>query len=179
MFKYAAALRKEIEDLHAQGFEYVQLTDPALVYRPDGASVSKDTLISVGDALSTAVTGLPITTCLQTFFGDCAAILPEALDFPVDHLGFDVYETDLDKLKEYRFDKGVALGLVDSRNSLIENPHNLAALATEILDSISSKSLSVFVCPNCDLEFLPWDSAKEKMKVVAAVAELLRRQANG
>jgi len=179
MFKYAEALREEIEDLHRQGFEYVQLSDPALVYRPDGLSVSKDELAFVSEALKLAVAGLPVATCLQTFFGDFAAILPEALDFPVDHLGIDIYETDLERLKEYRFDKGVALGLVDSRNSLVEDSHKPAALATEILDAISGKSLNVYVCPNCDLEFLPWNWAKEKMQVVASVAELLRRQSNG
>jgi methionine synthase II (cobalamin-independent) len=121
------------------------------------------------------VAGVHVTTCLQTFFGDLAGILPEALDFAVDHLGIDMYETDFEKLKNYAFSKGVALGLVDSRSSPVEDPDRLAVAVMEILDSISDQSLDVFVCPNCDLEFLPWERARQKMNVVTAVAERLRR----
>jgi len=178
MFKYAEALRTEIENLARQGISYVQLSDPALVYQPDGVTISKDDLQLAGEALHSMVAGVQVTTCLQTFFGDFAGILPEALDFPVDHLGIDMYETDLEGLKDYVFSKGVALGVVDSRSSLIEDPDRLAAAATSILDSISCKSLDVFICPNCDLEFLPWERARQKMNAVTAVAERLRRALN-
>ncbi|MEM2915651.1 MAG: hypothetical protein QXH91_09695, partial [Candidatus Bathyarchaeia archaeon] len=124
--------------------------------------------------------GIPVDTCLQTFFGDFSNILPEALDFPVSHLGIDFYETNLEKLKEYSFEKGVALGLVDSRSSLSEDEVELVAIAKEVIDSIyNSKMYDVFLCPTCDLEFLPWDVAKEKMKIISNVTKLLRREFYG
>jgi 5-methyltetrahydropteroyltriglutamate--homocysteine methyltransferase len=176
MFKYAEALRQEIKSIAKLGFRYVQLSDPALVYEPIAASKSIDDLGYVHDALKVAVDGTPVKTCLQTFFGDFSKVLPEALSFPVDDLGVDLYETDLEKLKEYSFEKGVSLGLVDSRNSLVENPYELIATAKEIIQSLyGRKTFDFFVCPNCDLEFLPWERAEEKMKVITTVVNGLRK----
>lgn len=176
MFDYAQALRKEIEHLANLGFKYIQLSDPALVYEPAAAvQLSKDEINKVKEALKIAVKGAPAQTCLQTFFGNFARILPDALDFPVDHLGIDLYETSLRDLKAYSFEKGIALGLVDSRSSLIENVDELVKVAVEIIDVIChSKEENVFICPNCDLEFLPWERAREKIKVASLVAKRLR-----
>jgi 5-methyltetrahydropteroyltriglutamate--homocysteine methyltransferase len=177
MFKFAEVMNEEIKGLAEAGFSYIQLSDPALVYEQSKPKSIKDKLALVNDALEIAVKGTTTKTCLQTFFGDFSKILPEALDFPVDHLGIDLYETDFEKLKEYDFEKGVALGLVDSRSSLIEEPDELVAVAKEIIESISqSNTNEVFICPNCDLDFLPWEKAEEKMKAVNSATERLREE---
>jgi len=177
MFKYAKILREEIEDLARLGFKYVQLSDPALVYKPTATSMTSDELSLIGEALKVTVEGIPIQTCLQTFFGDFSKILPEALDFPVDHLGIDLCETNFEKLKEYSIEKGVALGLVDSRSSLVENKDELFTVAKEIMQSIDcSRKCEFFICPNCDLEFLPWERAEEKMKVIGDAAKRLKEE---
>lgn len=175
MFKYARILREEIEDLARLGFKYIQLSDPALVYNPITTSMASDELSLVGEALRVTVEGIPAKTCLQTFFGDFSKILPEALDFPVDHLGIDLYETNLEKLKEYSFEKGVALGLVDSRSSRVENEDELFTVAKELMESIDCPSMcESFICPNCDLEFLPWERAEDKIKVIGGTARRLK-----
>jgi len=180
MFKYAEVLNEEIKSLEKLGFKYVQLSDPALVYRPFGESISEQELKVVSEALKVAVEGVSVKTCLQTFFGDFSQALPEALEFPVDHLGIDLYETNVEKLKEYSLDKGVALGLVDARSSLVENTDDLVKFVGETIESIhSSEKADFFVCPNCDLEFLPWERALEKMRVVGDVAERLGEEAHG
>jgi len=177
MFRYAEILREEIKDLAEMGFEYVQLSDPSLVHHPNAVSVSKEELDTTRKALEIAVKGIRIKTCLHTFFGDFSQILPDALDFPVDQLGIDLYETNFKKLKGQNLEKGVALGLVDARSSLIENPDELVKVSREILNSVySSKIGDVFVCPNCDLEFLPWKIAEKKMRVIGSVANLLREE---
>jgi len=177
MFKYAQMLNEEIKNLAKLGIKYVQLSDPALVYKPLNTSNSKDKLKAVSDALEAAVAGTSVKTCLQTFFGDFSQILPEALDFPVDHLGIDLYETNLEDLREYSFDKGVALGLVDARSSLIEKADDLIEIAQKCIGSLDLvKNTDIFVCPNCDLEFLPWKRAEEKIKVVGYVAKRLREE---
>ena len=177
MFEYAEILKEEIKSLTQLGFKYVQLSDPALVYEPIATSLSRTELDYVSEALRVAVEGTSIKTCVQTFFGDFCQILPEAIDFPVDHLGIDLYATDFEKLKEYSFEKGVAFGLVDSRNSLVEEPDKLVTVTKEIVESIyPSKMGEVFVCPNCDLEFLPWERAHEKMKIIRSVTKRLREE---
>jgi 5-methyltetrahydropteroyltriglutamate--homocysteine methyltransferase len=175
MFKFAQILNEEIRSLAGKGFSYIQLSDPALVYRPTTTlPAKKDTLTLVNDALEVAVRRTPVKTCLQAFFGDFSGILPEALDFPVDHLGIDLYETNLGELKEYNFEKGIALGLIDSRSSLVEYQNELIAIAKEAIESLyPSKIGEVFICPNCDLEFLPWKRAEEKMEILSNVAQKL------
>jgi len=177
MFKFAEVINEEIEGLAEAGFSYIQLSEPALVYEQSKPKSMRDKLALVNDALEIAVKGTTTKTCLQTFFGDFSKILPEALDFPVDHLGIDLYETDFEELKEYGFEKGVALGLVDSRSSLVEEPDELVAVAKEIIESIHRSNMGeVFICPNCDLDFLPWEKAKEKMKVLSSATKRLREE---
>lgn len=179
LFDYAKILREEIESLAKLGFKYVQLSDPALVYKPTAPLIKTEQLKMIKETLTIAVKGIPVKTCLQTFFGDFSQILPEALDFPVDHLGIDLYETNIEKLKDYDFEKGLALGLMDSRNSLMENQEELVTVAKEIIKSVHCHRLSeVFVCPNCDLEFLPWKKAERKIKLLSHVAERLRMEFN-
>jgi 5-methyltetrahydropteroyltriglutamate--homocysteine methyltransferase len=178
--KYARVLRVQIQSLVKQGFNYIQLSDPALVYRPRAAQIPQNEVSIANEALKLAVGGVSARTCLQAFFGDFCQILPEALDFPVDDLGIDLHETDIDRLKGYKFGKGVALGLVDSRVSLVENDGELVASAKKIIKSIEDAGESTFfVCPNCDLEFLPWERALEKMKVVSRVTKRLREELDG
>jgi len=56
----------------------------------------------------------------------------------------------------------------------------LITVAKEIIDSIyHSKMKEIFICPNCDLEFLPWERAKEKLKVLGTVAKRLREEFYG
>ena len=177
MFKFAEIINEEIKSLAETGFSYIQLSDPALVYEPLTSKSKKEKLALVNDVLETAVKGTSVKTCLQTVFGDFSKILPEALDFPVDHLGIDLYETDSEKLKEYSFEKGVALGLVDARSSLVEGQNELVAAAEQIIESIyRSRVKEVFICPNCDLDFLPWERTEEKMKVLSNVTKRLREE---
>ncbi|MEM0057633.1 MAG: hypothetical protein QXG58_05640 [Candidatus Bathyarchaeia archaeon] len=177
MFAYAEILNEEIKNLSEAGFKYVQLSEPALVYNPFEEAIPKDTLTDIEEALRTSLKNVDIRCCLQTFFGDFTRILPEALEFPVDDLGIDLYETNLKELKEYSFDKkGVALGLIDARSSLVEDEKGLLKVANEIIEAIyPSKIRDIFICPNCDLEFLPWERAEEKIRVMGRVARILAR----
>jgi len=179
MFRYAQILREEIKTLAGIGFKYIQLSDPALVYGTRDSTALKDVSVFVKDALNEVVKGINVKTCLQTFFGDFTRLLPDVLDFSVDHLGIDLQETNLAELKKYKFDKGIALGIADSRNSILEDQNELISLSEEVIESIfPSKIYDVFVCPNCDLEFLPWDRAKVKMETVSRVAKALRGEFN-
>ncbi|MDH7564007.1 MAG: hypothetical protein QHH24_03870 [Candidatus Bathyarchaeota archaeon] len=175
LFSYAKMLREEIRDLARLGFKYFQLSDPALVCRLDNQPITADEMNLIAEALKVVVKGISAKTCLQTFHGDFSQIMPAALDFPVNHLGVDLYETKFDAVKEYSFTKGVALGLVDARSSLIESSKELVNIAKRVFEfTCASGKDECFICPNCDLEYVPWKRAKKKMAVLRRVAERLR-----
>jgi len=70
--------------------------------------------------------------------------------------------------------------LVDSRSSLVEKVGELVRVAKEIIGSIYSSNLrEIFICPNCDLEFLPLERAEEKMKATSSVAMILKEEFYG
>ncbi|MEM2987717.1 MAG: hypothetical protein QXK26_01590, partial [Candidatus Bathyarchaeia archaeon] len=55
--------------------------------------------------------------------------------------------------------------------------NELFKVAEELTESIyPSKIYDIFICPNCDLEFLPWERAQEKIRVVSRVAKHLKAE---
>ncbi len=170
LLDFAEILNKEIKALEAQGYSYIQLSDPALVYH--NTAPCSCTLSDIAEAVEVATKGVKARTGLVTFFGDAAPVLGAITDWAVDDIGVDYYETDSDAIKEHSFKNGVSLGLVDARNTLKEDVSELVGLAKEVIDSSSPKN--VIVSTNCDLDFLTWKEAKEKINTVCAVAAQLK-----
>jgi 5-methyltetrahydropteroyltriglutamate--homocysteine methyltransferase len=170
LFDFAEILRDEIEFLEKQGYEYIQLSDPALVFHktlPD-----KDDLRTIGKAIELLAEGTNARICLQTFFGDVSPILSELLEWKVDDIGIDFYESDFENIKEYSFTKGVSLGLVNARNTLKENPTELIDICQELLSYSNPERL--VISTNCDLDFLTWDTAKSKITTVTTIEKKLK-----
>lgn len=162
----AEVLRAEAAGLAAAGCRYIQFSDPVLVTgRADGA------LTRAHDALARAVDGLTVRTGLYTFFGDAAPVLDALLDAPVDDVGFDLFATDLEALNGRAGAKGLLLGALDGRNSLLENAQETAATVGRVADRLGAEVLSVL--PSCDLEFLPYEVAVAKGRRLAEIKRLL------
>ncbi|MCW4014284.1 MAG: hypothetical protein NWF07_15035 [Candidatus Bathyarchaeota archaeon] len=168
----AEIINKEIKALEQQGYKYIQLSDPALVYHK--TAPRKDELPAIASAVETATSGVKARTGLQTFFGDITPVLADVLEWKVDDIGIDYYETDAEVVKEYSFKGGVSLGLVDARNTLQEDPEELVSICNEVIDATSPVSL--MVATNCDLDFLTWDEGQHKIATVAKVAQKLKEE---
>ncbi len=168
----AEVINKEIKALEQQGYKYIQLSDPALVYHK--TAPRKEELPLIAAAIETATSGVTARTGLQTYFGDIAPVLADVLEWKVDDIGIDYYETDAETVKEYNFKGGVSLGLVDARNTLKENPAELVSLCNDVVDA--SNPVSLMVATNCDLDFLTWDEAQHKIETVAKVAQKLKEE---
>lgn len=170
LIDYAEILNKEIKSLEAQGYSYIQLSDPALVYHNTAPCSCK--LSDIAEAVDVATQGVKARTGLVPFFGDAAPVLDSVTDWAVDDIGIDYYETDAEAVKDYSFNGGISLGLVDARNTLKEDISELVGIAKELVDAVTPKNL--MVSTNCDLDFLTWKEAKEKIKTVVAVATQLK-----
>jgi len=168
----AEIINAEIKALEKQGYTYIQLSDPALVYHK--TAPSKNEISSIAAAIEIATSGVKARTGLQTYFGNIEPVLADVLDWKVDDIGIDYYETDADAVKEYSFKGGVSLGLVDARNTLKEDSDELVSICNEVIDA--SNPVSLMVATNCDLDFLTWEEAQYKIETVAKVAKQLKEE---
>jgi 5-methyltetrahydropteroyltriglutamate--homocysteine methyltransferase len=165
-------LNHEIRTLEKQGYTYFQLSDPALVYHK--TTPKKDTLHEIAEAIKTTTKGVKSRTCLQTFFGDISSVLDEILDWKIDDVGIDYYETELELIKEHSFEGGICLGVVDSRNTLRESSLELYNICRDLISAINIEHF--IVSTNCDLDFLTWDFAQSKITTLVTVASKLREE---
>lgn len=163
----AAVIRAEAQALASAGAAYLQFNDPALVARPEQVGRARA-------AMEIATDGLAIRTALHTYFGDPAAVLPELLRFPVDEVGLDLYAADLRSLRGDARGKVVLAGVIDGRNSLLEDPRAAAETARRLAEAVRADDVAVV--PSCDLEFLPWSVAMEKTRRLGETARILAGQ---
>jgi 5-methyltetrahydropteroyltriglutamate--homocysteine methyltransferase len=162
----AAALGREIEALAAAGARDIQVDEPAFVRR---TSLPK----GYEDAAAKLVRGRGrARTWLSTYFGGVESFLDDLLSLPFDGFGFDLVQGARtgEALRGRRIDKPVALGLVDARNTKLEDPHVVAKQALAYRDHIPFEDS--FLSPSNGLEFLPRAKAREKLRVLVSAAKL-------
>lgn len=174
MFDIAVVLRKEIRNIVGEGFSYVQLSEPSLVFENRAQKFERDVLEQVKEAVRMVVEGVNVKISVQTFFGDITPIFPAILDFPVDCVGVDFFETNLESLKDYKITKDLSCGCVNSRSSIIETPETISNFVEEVIDLLNPND--VFICPNTDLEFRPRYVAEKKVLNIGKAVKLLKER---
>lgn len=163
---YAEALRGEIGALTAAGCKHIQINDPVIVFNKDDYSFFHAAIARLLDGVSGAETGV------YTWFNDCTGILPRMLELPVDVIGLDFTAGpgNWQALKAVSFTKKLGLGVVDGRNTRLETPQNVADAVRRASESVPPERLHVN--PSCGLEYVPRETAFEKLKVLAHGARL-------
>jgi 5-methyltetrahydropteroyltriglutamate--homocysteine methyltransferase len=155
----AHAIRDTCRRLAEEGYTYFQFDEPTLTFHVP----NKDELTIAKNAYEILENISNARTCLQTYFGDAAPILDSLLDFKTTSIGIDFYSTSLKAILDCKFDKELGCGCVDGRNSLLEDPTDLVNLIHEA-ENITD---DIFICPNCDLEFLPYMVARKKVQLLS------------
>ena len=111
------------------------------------------------DGLAEALEALGGDLVLWLEFGDAGpALRSGAAELPVGGLGIDFYATHLDDVPE-GFDKLLLAGVVDARNSLAEEPRELASFA----ERLAQRAERVALVPNGDLQYVSEPIAREKL----------------
>lgn len=160
-------LRRVCDGLRELGCAHVQFSEPSLLEHPP----SQDILETVRQAYETLRGADGMEISLQLYFASVQPQLGEILNFPVDILGLDLYEEDLGRLVDVDFDKILACGCIDARNSLLETPGEIASLVEGARESLSPPG--TILCPNADLEFLPRSVAADKVRALGEARDLL------
>ena len=115
-------------------------------------------LDGLAEALETLAGGPRLALWLT--FGDAAPALARgAAELPVDGLGIDFYATHLDDVPS-GFGKLLLAGVLDARNSLAEEPRELAAFVQKLREREVEE---IALVPNGDLQYVSEPYARERL----------------
>lgn len=168
LFEVSKAMNEEIKEIEMKiELGQVQLSAPSLVWR----KLDEDSLEMATDAIDECFKGVSAETMIHLPFGDALNSFPQILDTRVNVIGFDMTSTKLRELREYRIDRGIGLGFVDGRNSLIEDVNFVKRKVEAYLESNEPKV--IYITPSCDLEHLPRNVADEKVKLLKRIVDEL------
>lgn len=159
----AKALNKEILALKKAGCAFLQVDEPMIVK-------NKKDIMLFCDAFNALVDGAgDLRVGLNTYFGDISGIYKDLMKLPFQVMGLDFVEGKENvKLVKKDFPKELQAGIVNARNTKMENKEALKKTIRQLAKTVEPHCL--YVSTNCSLEFLPRDRAKDKIKnMVAAV----------
>ncbi len=162
---FAEALRNEVQALAAAGARHIQVNDPVILR-------NKDDMHIAARALTLMLDGASAETGVYTWFADAAGVLPALLDTPADVIGLDFVAGpgNWEAFKGVRFDKKLGFGIVDGRNTRLDPPRQVAEAVKRVTDLVPPERL--YVNPSCGLEYVPRETAFDKLKQMVEGAHL-------
>jgi 5-methyltetrahydropteroyltriglutamate--homocysteine methyltransferase len=108
---------------------------------------------------------------LHTYFGDAGPYAERLKTLPVDAVGIDAVETDLEALPT-PWETGLVVGCLDGRRSVLESPKEIAALIQATVDRLVPPA--IYLSSNSDLELLGHETARKKVAILGEAARLAR-----
>jgi 5-methyltetrahydropteroyltriglutamate--homocysteine methyltransferase len=170
--RLAAVLNAEARDLAAAGATVIQFDEPALARVPGQPPGDLDRFAAVAGRL---LDGVEATTVLATYFGDVAPLGPGLFRLPFDVFGLDLVAgpSGADLLSALPEGRGLQAGVVDARNTRLEDAGRVAGLVRDLERRAHAER--VWLAPSCGLEYLPRDAAERKLRLLKEVKEVLDR----
>ena len=163
--RIAEILNEEARALAKAGAAFIQFDEPALGF-------GKPPIKQVVDAINVATDGVSAKTGLMTYFGSLDGQLQALQRCRVDQIGVDVVSDPkaIGAVRRTKWTKELSLGCLDARNTKLESVTELHALFDVVTKVLPADRLSVH--PNCGLEFLPYEQARQKLN---RLTEAVRR----
>ena len=163
---YTAALALEVAVLAAAGAALIQVDEPALLKHPGDVAHVERSLGTLAAAKG------PAQLALALYFGDPAPIYDELQRLPVDVLALDfTYSPGLaDVVATRGSPKTLALGLVDGRNTKLEDPSTLARELERMAGRLGASR--AFLTPSCGFEYLPRGRAQLKLRHLSMIRKV-------
>ena len=159
-------LRKEVEALVAAGATHVQLDEPALE--------PSQPLARAGiQAINEVFRGIGATRWVACYFFDLTSMVDQLAELQVDVLSLDLVTGPGLADRVGALPQEVALGVLDARNTRLEEPEEVARL---IERAAKGRVERTWLAPNCGLEFLPHGRTLKKLELLVAVARRLSGQ---
>jgi 5-methyltetrahydropteroyltriglutamate--homocysteine methyltransferase len=172
---YAEALAAEIAALMEIGASLIQIDEPAILKYPEDWKIFEKAVSALVAARDNTAAEKPRPElALYVYFHDSAPLYEKLIALPMDIVGLDfTYNPKLaDLVVSAGSPKPLGLGLVDGRNTKLEDAREVARQIDRILPKIQAGR--AYLNPSCGLEYLPRDRAFAKLqllgKIRAAVA---------
>ncbi len=168
----AEFIHAEAQHLASRGVGRIQYDEPAIVVRQSLGSLMEEDLILLKRGMEVCGHVDGATTILHTYFGDAGPIIPNLLSFQVDGIGIDGTETSLaDVLKHNYSTKELALGLLDARNTSLENPAEVAKQLRTVAERTHPRKL--WLTPNTGTEYRGFTHGINKLNLLKQVRQIL------
>ena len=167
---YADALAAEIVELAQIGASVIQIDEPAIIKYPEDWKIFEKAvtkLIAARD--KSAAEGSRPELALYVYFHDPAPLYEKLVTVPVDIVGLDfTYNPKLiDLVASAGSPKPLGLGLVDGRNTKLEDTGEVARQIDRLLPKIQGGR--AYLNSSCGLEYLPRDRAFAKLELLAKI----------
>src|SRR5215472_3766446 len=167
---YAEALAAEVLALAQMGASLIQIDEPAIIKYPQDWQIFEKAVAKIIAARdkSAAEGSLP-ELALYVYFHDPAPLYEKLIALPFDIIGLDfTYNPKLAGLvASAGSPKPLGLGLVDGRNTKLEDAGEVARQIGRLLPKIQGGR--AFLNPSCGLEYLPRDRAVAKLELLAKI----------
>ncbi len=162
---YAAALAEEVAALAAAGATVIQIDEPALLKHPGDLQQLERSL----QVLAARKGSAQLT--LAVYFGDPAPLYEDLQKLPIEVLVLDfTYNPGLvEVIAAAGSQKTLALGLIDGRNTRLEEEATVARQLEKLTRKLSSGR--AWLTHSCGLEYLPRDRAQLKLGQLAKIKE--------
>jgi 5-methyltetrahydropteroyltriglutamate--homocysteine methyltransferase len=172
---YAEALGAEVTALADAGAEFIQVDEPAILKHPEDWKIFEAAVHVLAKARMEANRGgRRPQLALCVYFGDAAPLYRRLSMLGVDVLGLDfTYNPKFfDQVAEEGAPLPLALGLLDGRNTKLEDPEMVARQVERVLHRVGGAR--VYLGPSCGLEYLPRDCAVAKLQLLPRIRAAVR-----
>ena len=162
------AIAQEVAALAQAGADRVQLDEPSITAFSDEFPLFAQGVNKI------AKSAPRVALELHLYFGDATPLYDRLQALPVSVLGLDfTYSPGLvEKIAAAGSDKGIAFGLIDGRNTKLDDKAAVLRTLEKLLPKVRGDR--AYLCPSCGLEYLPRDRALRKLKHLVSIASELK-----
>ena len=163
-------LRPVVASLASRGYEVIHLQEPWIPYfglEPADWDDFEKALMEIRDGMASARAAL----VLHAYFGDVGPYADRLRRLPVEAVGVDFVQTDLEELGS-GWDTGLLAGVLDGRSSPVESTEGTVEFVRRVAEAVSPPVL--YLSSNCELEYLPRDIARQKVSRLGEISARLK-----
>lgn len=170
ILELASAIHEEALELQRAGARYIQVDEPALMTREEDLDISIE-----ADAIVTE--GLEAKTITHICYGEFRLLGPRLNELPFEQIDLEFANRNfemLDIVRDYPFDKELAMGAVDVHTHVVESVERTVEGIRKALEFVPPERL--YVDPDCGLKTRTKEEAIAKLEVIQHARDRVRER---